>query len=44
MKDVQTGNGHRNANRLVVSIVATILLVLVVYVWASLWTGTAPIF
>jgi hypothetical protein len=44
MKDVQTGNGHRDANRLVVTVVAIILLVLVVYVWASLWTGTSPVF
>jgi hypothetical protein len=44
MKGVQTGNGHRNANRFVVTVVAAILLVLVVYVWASLWTGPAPVF
>lgn len=44
MKDVQTGNGHRDANRFVVAVVAAILLVLVIYVWASLWTGSAPVF
>jgi hypothetical protein len=44
MKDVQAGNGHPVANRLVVTVVAIVLLVLVVYVWASLWTGSAPVF
>jgi hypothetical protein len=44
MKALRTGDRDHKPGSAAVTAVALVLLVLVIYFWASLWVGTAPVF